>query len=1112
MNKKKNWKQCIAILCAFTIISTMFAGVDFGQVEASAAENDKQVITSCDSTDGITLNAGVECTDDAEYVTEGTGAFRYQGSNQVVFEMKLTDSVDISQYGAIHFFLYIKKLSDWNGLIRFGVSSEQHPDQYCIKWSIDKSTLVDGWNEVSLSMSDYTLVSKVGEFDSSKLNYIRIWQGGGNATSTLSVSVDDIYAHTQSIAKQYTSGTITGGFAPSETDYDADAYVFGGWFKNYDASAEEDKQFANPLTKGEQVTATAAKPVYARLVPAGVLTTKAQCQRNETNPELTLSSCDDTANIKSTDGTINKYKSYVKEGTGSLHVTDTDLQFVLTDAVDITDYQYGSLHFWLYIEDVSQITNLFRVYLSSGGTYNSQYISWYMTGNRLHDGWNELYLPLADSRSDGTDGGFNPAGVNCLRIWGFGDSSQIYLDDVSVVDAVYLMTAHSTTELYGSSNIGTSLTSEYGEYVCGTGAYANYDSSAQVRHATQVRLLGHTDQTAYKIAEKYQTNGALHFWLNICDIDAWNGNMTVQLSSDATGVDTNNLQWTVDKEHLREGWNEFYLNLSQATQSGTIDYSNIKFFRIMMAGDSDTGFDTMLDDVRIVANDVETVDVRFVSTVNSLQYSQVKIKIEKSGSSSVVCEPSKVVYSRLYEVGSDDVVSEVLPTVFHSESRYFFTQTITDMPIRVFDSIFTATPYWTTLDGTEVQGTSRTYTINQAITTIGKEAKELVDPRGKTLEDSSTGETNPQLVETLYETSDVVVADIIPTEMGYAVDPTGKTDSTEGIQKALYDCHDAGGGTVYLPAGNYAISHSIYIPPYVTLRGDWQDPDVGTEYGTIISVWMDADDSERTGIFRMGSCGGAVGLTVYYPLQSLETVVPYPYTFFVGGTGADHTLITISDITIINGYRGIGTEYYTSHECLQVDNIKGTYLLNAYKGLYSTDVDNITNFKVSNKYWKEAAAACMEHVSPDAIDAYTKQYTTGIQLGDLDWTQLSNISISGCAIGIHGVAGSRSAESVDYSGGMMDLNITDCVQGLVFDELDVHWGVVIARGYIEGDIVNNTTALIKLCDVEVKGDILEQASGTVVQDDTDLSDYVIDYDASYVRPSSRLKVLDFQNT
>ena len=53
------------------------------------------------------------------------------------------------------------------------------------------------------------------------------------------------------------------------------------------------------------------------------------------------------------------------------------------------------------------------------------------------------------------------------------------------------------------------------------------------------------------------------------------------------------------------------------------------------------------------------------------------------------------------------------------------------------------------------------------------EQKKLTDPRGKTLEDTSTGELEPQIVETVYETEDVVIADIIPTEMGYAVDPTG---------------------------------------------------------------------------------------------------------------------------------------------------------------------------------------------------------------------------------------------------------------------------------------------------------------------------------------------------
>lgn len=389
---------------------------------------------------------------------------------------------------------------------------------------------------------------------------------------------------------------------------------------------------------------------------------------------------------------------------------------------------------------------------------------------------------------------------------------------------------------------------------------------------------------------------------------------------------------------------------------------------------------------------------------------------------------------------------------------------------------------------------------------VQRERKELTDPRGKTLEDTSTGVSDPKLVETLYETVDVVIADYIPTEMGYAVDPTGATDSTQGLQKALYDCHAAGGGTVYLPAGNYAISGSIYIPPFVTLRGDWQDPDVGTEYGTIISVWMDADDCETTGIFRLGSCGGAVGLTVYYPLQTLDLIMPYPYTFYVPGDGADHTLCTINNVTIINGYRGIGTASATSQECLHVENVKGTYLLMGYACYKSTDVGLAKSFKVSNKYWKEAAADCMNAVDAKAIDAYTKEYTTGMLITDLDWTFYSNISVDGCAFGIRIAEGGRSGSA--YHGCLTDINITNCDKGLVIDKLNKAFGATLQKSHIEGGLLNNTESIIKLCDVEVVGEILELAENTVIIDETKLNDYVIDYTASYVKPKANLTVLD----
>ena len=385
--------------------------------------------------------------------------------------------------------------------------------------------------------------------------------------------------------------------------------------------------------------------------------------------------------------------------------------------------------------------------------------------------------------------------------------------------------------------------------------------------------------------------------------------------------------------------------------------------------------------------------------------------------------------------------------------------------------------------------------------------KELTDPRGKTLESTATGEADPQLVEPVYETTDVIVAEIIPTEMGYAVDPTGETDSTAGLQKALYDCYYAGGGTVWLPVGNYAISDTVYIPPFVTLRGDWQDPDEGTEYGTIISVWMDPEDTDSAGAFRMGGSSAAIGLTVYYPLQTLDYILPYPYTFFVDAQAANKMSSTIRNVTVINGYRGIGSEYATAHECMQVENVKGTFLYIGYGVANSSDVGTVRNFTVSSKYWKEASADCMNAVDSTLIDIYMKKYVTGLQLGDLEWTEFNNVFIEGCAVGVRTVAGARAS----FTASFYDLYITDCEQGFVIDDMDSRWGVVIASSHIEGGIINNTEGYVKLTDVEVEGGITEKKEGSVWNDETSLDEYAVDYDTTYTKPASNMIVADLPN-
>lgn len=387
---------------------------------------------------------------------------------------------------------------------------------------------------------------------------------------------------------------------------------------------------------------------------------------------------------------------------------------------------------------------------------------------------------------------------------------------------------------------------------------------------------------------------------------------------------------------------------------------------------------------------------------------------------------------------------------------------------------------------------------------VMKDWKDLNDPREKfPPAGTQTGETSPRIVKTKYETRDIIVADIVPTEMGYAVDPTGVTDSTDGIQQALYDCYYGGGGTVFLPAGNYAITDTITIPQGVTLRGDWQDPDIGTEYGTVFSVWMDSSEEDAGGAFSIYDSAGIVGVTVYYPFQTLYEVLPYPFTFYVANTSQ---VITIRDITVINGYRGIGTSVEIPHEILIVDNFKGTFLKSGMELNNQSDAGTVESVKISSKYWKEASAEYMNAPVESEIDNYVKKNATGLIISDLEWTSFGDIAVDGYSIGIKIIPGYR----INFAGSMLDVNITNCGIGLLAQGIDERWGMVMARSNIDGGIVNEWVGMIRTTDVKVSGNIEETREGTVELNIANLSKYTMDYTAYHAKPKANLIVAELK--
>ncbi|WP_427893217.1 discoidin domain-containing protein [Kribbella sp. GL6] len=329
----------------------------------------------------------------------------------------------------------------------------------------------------------------------------------------------------------------------------------------------------------------------------------------------------------------------------------------------------------------------------------------------------------------------------------------------------------------------------------------------------------------------------------------------------------------------------------------------------------------------------------------------------------------------------------------------------------------------------------------------------------------------PRLVQTVNPTEDGVVADFDATQ--YGADRTGKRDSTKAIQQAIYACQDAGGGTVWLPAGQYKVTDTIEVHAFCTLRGDH-----GPKLGTVIIADL-APGDDGPSLFRIGGSAGVLGVTTYYPNQSATNPVPYNYTFEIPG-GAwigneNYMMSTVSDVTMLNSYRGIGVSTMPNdhgnapssgqvHESTTIRNVNGTALFEGARAYNGADVGTWENVAFSNSYWSSAPAA-FHPPARATLDAWTRAHGTGLVLGDLEWDQFYRVAVSDYAVGVHVVAGQRA----QFTGSFLAPDIRRTGTGILVDVMDDRWGMTLAGGHVDGGITNNSHGYVKLTGTEVVG-------------------------------------------
>lgn len=122
-----------------------------------------------------------------------------------------------------------------------------------------------------------------------------------------------------------------------------------------------------------------------------------------------------------------------------------------------------------------------------------------------------------------------------------------------------------------------------------------------------------------------------------------------------------------------------------------------------------------------------STDLRFVTTVDGLDYRRISFYIEKTGGKGEIDaarydETPRLVYEKLYYVGDNSKTMEYVPTVFSWQSRYFKAFTIKGIPFEQYSNIIKVTPYWITMDGTIVRGK----TLETCVAEYGKNKSQAV--------------------------------------------------------------------------------------------------------------------------------------------------------------------------------------------------------------------------------------------------------------------------------------------------------------------------------------------------------------------------------------------------
>jgi hypothetical protein len=248
------------------------------------------------------------------------------------------------------------------------------------------------------------------------------------------------------------------------------------------------------------------------------------------------------------------------------------------------------------------------------------------------------------------------------------------------------------------------------------------------------------------------------------------------------------------------------------------------------------------------------------------------------------------------------------------------------------------------------------------------------------------------LIQTKFPTTDYVITAYNIKDFG--VDGISEKDVTGEFNLAIKTISENGGGTLWVPAGHYRFEGSLKLQQGVTIRGDWHKPEAGkATAGTVFEVYAGKGQSDGEPFITLGRATGLLGITIWYPEQDPEKIIPYPFTLRqAGGTN-----VTFQDITLINSYQG----FVCGPNLNSLHFFRNVYASCLYRGFdidAVSDIGRLENVHLSPRFWEESALPRVPGKN-SGLRKWMYDNAIGLTVKRNDWSYMFDVEVEGYHIG-----------------------------------------------------------------------------------------------------------------